>query len=52
MKTKLLCQCGPAKDKFSLSILSILLKDNKDFLIGAGDGTISFVRGDGFKRVK
>ncbi|XP_047143851.1 cilia- and flagella-associated protein 52 isoform X1 [Hydra vulgaris] len=51
MKTKLLSQYGPLKDKFSLGILSILLKDN-EFLIGAGDGTISLVKVDSFKRVR
>ena len=52
MRTKLLCHYGPAKEKFSQGVLSLAIVKNDDILIGAGDGTVSIVRGENYKRVR
>ncbi|XP_066926830.1 cilia- and flagella-associated protein 52-like [Clytia hemisphaerica] len=51
LNTKLLCHYGPAKEKFSLGVLSLSLVE-QNILIGAGDGTVAKVRVDGFKKLK
>lgn len=52
MRTKLLGHYGPAKDKFSLGVLSMKLIGNNEILLGAGDGTVALVKGESFKKTK
>lgn len=51
MKSHLLKEHGPAKDKFSQGVKTIQILKTGDLLIGCGDGTVAIVK-DSDKREK
>lgn len=49
-KTRLFQHIGPVKGKFSLGVTAMAMLITGEVLVGAGDGTVSVVQGDKFKR--